>query len=95
MFVNSLSGLRGNKEINILMLGLDNSGKTTILNKLKIGEIEDTTVAIGLIENAKLQNINFTIMSHDCLNEKFRPLWKYFSQNTKGIITENLFKLDI
>jgi hypothetical protein len=84
MFVNLFQSLRGNSEINILICGLDNSGKKTILNKLKIGEIESTKVAIGLVEISKLQNISFTIMSPNCVDEKFRPLWKYFSQNTKG-----------
>jgi GTPase SAR1 family protein len=84
MFVNLFQGLRGNSQINILICGLDKSGKTTILNKLKIGEIESTNVAIGLVEISKLQNISFTIISPNCADEKFRPLWKYFSQNTKG-----------
>jgi hypothetical protein len=34
-----LSGLFGKKEMRILMVGLDAAGKTTILYKLKLGEI--------------------------------------------------------
>ena len=36
-----------NREVRILMLGLDASGKTTILYKLKLGEIVMTVPTIG------------------------------------------------
>jgi hypothetical protein len=35
------------KEQRIVMLGLDNAGKTTILYKLKMGEVVQTTPTIG------------------------------------------------
>lgn len=37
----------GKKEIRILMVGLDAAGKTTILYKLKLGEIVTTIPTIG------------------------------------------------
>jgi ADP-ribosylation factor 1/2 len=37
------------KEMRILMVGLDAAGKTTILYKLKLGEIVTTIPTIGLI----------------------------------------------
>jgi GTPase SAR1 family protein len=43
-----LSGLWGKKEMRILMVGLDAAGKTTILYKLKLGEIVTTIPTIGL-----------------------------------------------
>uniref|UniRef100_A0A3Q2PE50 ADP-ribosylation factor 1 n=1 Tax=Fundulus heteroclitus TaxID=8078 RepID=A0A3Q2PE50_FUNHE len=39
----------GKKEMRILMVGLDAAGKTTILYKLKLGEIVTTIPTIGLI----------------------------------------------
>jgi len=42
-----LSGLFGKKEMRILMVGLDAAGKTTILYKLKLGEIVTTIPTIG------------------------------------------------
>ena len=42
-----LSGLWGKKEMRILMVGLDAAGKTTILYKLKLGEIVTTIPTIG------------------------------------------------
>ena len=40
-------GLFGKKEMRILMVGLDAAGKTTILYKLKLGEIVTTIPTIG------------------------------------------------
>ena len=40
-------GLFGNKEMRILMVGLDAAGKTTILYKLKLGENVTTIPTIG------------------------------------------------
>ena len=42
-------GLFGKKEMRILMVGLDAAGKTTILYKLKLGEIVTTIPTIGII----------------------------------------------
>uniref|UniRef100_A0A8C0KR81 ADP ribosylation factor 1 n=1 Tax=Canis lupus dingo TaxID=286419 RepID=A0A8C0KR81_CANLU len=41
-FANLFKGLFGKKEMHILMVGLDAVGKTTILYKLKLGEIMTT-----------------------------------------------------
>jgi len=43
-----LQGLWGKKEMRILMVGLDAAGKTTILYKLKLGEIVTTIPTIGI-----------------------------------------------
>ena len=37
------------KEQRIVMLGLDNAGKTTILYKIKMGEVIQTTPTIGTL----------------------------------------------
>lgn len=37
----------GKKEMRILMLGLDAAGKTTILYKLKLGEVVSSVPTIG------------------------------------------------
>ena len=42
-----LDRLWGKKEMRILMVGLDAAGKTTILYKLKLGEIVTTIPTIG------------------------------------------------
>ena len=45
--VSIFKGLFGKKEMRILMVGLDAAGKTTILYKLKLGEIVTTIPTIG------------------------------------------------
>lgn len=56
-----MSGLFGKKEMRILMVGLDAAGKTTILYKLKLGEIVTTIPTIG--ECFKLASIDIAIVS--------------------------------
>lgn len=46
-FTKLFSSLFGKKEMRILMVGLDAAGKTTILYKLKLGEIVTTIPTIG------------------------------------------------
>ncbi len=47
LFGNLFKGLFGKKEMRILMVGLDAAGKTTILYKLKLGEVVTTIPTIG------------------------------------------------
>ena len=47
VFGRLFSSLFGKKEMRILMVGLDAAGKTTILYKLKLGEIVTTIPTIG------------------------------------------------
>ena len=47
MFSNIWARMLGNKEMRILMVGLDAAGKTTILYKLKLGEVVTTIPTIG------------------------------------------------
>ena len=46
-FASIFKSLFGKKEMRILMVGLDAAGKTTILYKLKLGEIVTTIPTIG------------------------------------------------
>ena len=45
--------LWGKKEMRILMVGLDAAGKTTILYKLKLGEIVTTIPTIGMLSRPR------------------------------------------
>lgn len=54
-----LKGLFGKKEMRILMVGLDAAGKTTILYKLKLGEIVTTIPTIGKFCLPALQNFSY------------------------------------
>ena len=104
-----------------LLVGLDAAGKTTILYKLKLGEIVTTIPTIGKSKNFAIQNkikisskllflINFlnnlklkffltgfnveTVeYKNICFTvwdvggqDKIRPLWRHYFQNTQGLI---------
>ena len=47
-FAKLVSSLFAKKEMRLLMVGLDAAGKTTILYKLKLGEIVTTIPTIGI-----------------------------------------------
>ena len=57
VFATLFKGLFGKKEMRILMVGLDAAGKTTILYKLKLGEIVTTIPTIGEYITLLPQNI--------------------------------------
>ncbi|KAF7732344.1 hypothetical protein EC973_005240 [Apophysomyces ossiformis] len=78
--------LFGKKEMRILMVGLDAAGKTTILYKLKLGEIVTTIPTIGFnVETVEYKNISFTVWDVGG-QDKIRPLWRHYYQSTQGII---------
>nr|AAA64266.1 ADP-ribosylation factor [Candida albicans] len=80
------ASLLGRREMRILMVGLDAAGKTTILYKLKLGEIVTTIPTIGFnVETVEYKNISFTVWDVGG-QDKIRPLWRYYFQNTQGII---------
>ncbi|PSS36052.1 ADP-ribosylation factor like, partial [Actinidia chinensis var. chinensis] len=92
------------KEMRILMVGLDAAGKTTILYKLKLGEIVTTIPTIVLkirtikvsdkfccnapgfnVETVEYKNVSFTVWDVGG-QDKIRPLWRHYFQNTQGLI---------
>ncbi|KAG6417800.1 hypothetical protein SASPL_119993 [Salvia splendens] len=80
------SRLFAKKEMRILMVGLDAAGKTTILYKLKLGEIVTTIPTIGFnVETVEYKNISFTVWDVGG-QDKIRPLWRHYFQNTQGLI---------
>ena len=83
MFSKVFAGLIGKKDVRILMVGLDAAGKTTILYKLKLGEIVTTIPTIGFnVETVEYKNISFTVWDVGG-QDKIRPLWRHYYQNTQ------------
>jgi hypothetical protein len=75
-FQSVFKRLFSKKEMRILMVGLDAAGKTTILYKLKLGEIVTTIPTIGFnVETVEYKNINFTVWDVGG-QDKIRPLWR-------------------
>jgi ADP-ribosylation factor protein 6 len=72
--------------MRILMLGLDNAGKTTILYKLKLGKTSKTVPTVGFnVETVKHKNISFAVW--DCGGqERIRPLWRHYFTGTNALI---------
>ena len=86
MFSKIWARFIGKKEMRILMVGLDAAGKTTILYKLKLGEVVTTIPTIGFnVETVEYKNISFTVWDVGG-QDKIRLLWRHYYQNTQGLI---------
>ena len=71
----------------ILMLGLDNAGKTTVLYKFKLNELVTTIPTIGFnVETVHpAKNISFTVWDVGG-QDKIRVLWKHYFVGCEGLI---------
>ena len=68
------------------MLGLDAAGKTTILYKLKLGEVVSSVPTIGFnVETVEYKKIKFTVWDVGG-QDKIRLLWRHYYENTQGLI---------
>lgn len=85
-FKKAFDKMFGNKEMRVVMLGLDAAGKTTILYKLHIGEVLSTVPTLGFnVEKVQYKNVMFTVWDVGG-QEKLRPLWRHYFNNTDGLI---------
>jgi len=74
------------KKANILMLGLDNAGKTTILYQLKLNKSANTIPTIGFnVETVQYRSLNLTIWDVGG-QEKIRQLWRHYYNNIDILI---------
>ncbi|ROT81146.1 ADP-ribosylation factor [Penaeus vannamei] len=81
-----LSLIQSSRSCRILMVGLDAAGKTTILYKLKLGEVVSTIPTIGFnVETVEYKNISFTVWDVGG-QVKLRPLWRHYYQNTAAVV---------
>jgi len=79
-------GVFSSKIKQILILGLDGSGKTTIINRFKYGVSPETIPTIGYNnEIIKYKKYKFDMWDVGG-NSNLRILWKYYIANIKGII---------
>merc|ERR1712224_56010 len=87
VFFSSIFGsLFGNKEVRILILGLDNAGKTTILYRLQVDEVVQTIPTIGFnVETVQYKNIKFQVWDLGG-QTSIRPYWRCYYPNTNAII---------
>nr|CAD7198581.1 unnamed protein product [Timema douglasi] len=83
----SLLGFK-KKEVNVLVIGLNNSGKSTVINHFKNEEERtvDIVPTVGFnVEKFKNQNVGFT--AFDMSGEgRYRDLWEHYYKDCQGII---------
>jgi ADP-ribosylation factor-like protein 1 len=76
----------GEKEARILVLGLDNAGKTTILYRLQVGTVVSTIPTIGFnVETLTYGNIKFQVWDLGG-QTSIRPYWRCYYPNTQAVI---------
>merc|ERR1711976_1012195 len=83
---NKLVG--SNKHVDLITCGLDNSGKSTIINGFKPTKqrVDDMGPTIGFqVEQFKKNNIGFKVMDMGGA-KKFRDLWAHHFRDTQGVI---------
>lgn len=81
-----LSKIFSNKQMRILMLGLDAAGKTTILYKLKLNDSVNTIPTVGFnVECVSYKNVKFNVWDVGG-QDKIRPLWRHYYTGTQGLI---------
>ena len=69
-----------------MILGLDFSGKTSLLYYLKLGEIITTIPTIGFnVENITSDKIELTLWDVGG-SPKIVPLWKHYFENTDVVV---------
>ena len=77
---------RSKNNFKILILGIQNAGKTTILYRLSIGQLVKTTPTIGSnVEEISYNNIKFQAWDLGG-QESMRSVWDLYYLNTDGII---------
>ncbi|GLC36837.1 hypothetical protein PLESTB_000777300 [Pleodorina starrii] len=76
----------GSKEYKIVMVGLDNAGKTTILYKLHLGEVVQATATVGSnVELVRFKNIQLEIWDLGG-QQNLRPFWATYFKNTDAVV---------
>lgn len=86
IFANLFKSLFGKKEIPILMVGLDGAGKTTILYKLKLGEVVQSNPTIGFnVETVEHKNISLTVWDAGS-KDKIRIFWRHYCPDRQALI---------
>ncbi|KAL6762000.1 ARF-like small GTPase [Haematococcus lacustris] len=86
IWMSRLMSYFGDREARILVLGLDNAGKTTILYRLQVGEVVSTIPTIGFnVETVSYKNIKFQVWDLGG-QTSIRPYWRCYYPNTQAII---------
>ncbi|CCW70820.1 unnamed protein product [Phytomonas sp. Hart1] len=75
-----------NRKIRVLILGLDNAGKTSILYKLHLGCVTSTVPTVGFnLETLQYKNISFEVWDLGG-QTGIRPYWRCYFSDTDAIV---------
>ena len=86
VFSSVWTRLFGRKEVRMLILGLDNAGKTTILHRLHSGEVVPTVPTIGFeVETVTIRNVKIQVWDLGG-QSSIRPYWRCYASNTSGLV---------
>lgn len=83
-----MGGAFSKKKANVIFCGLDNSGKSTIVNMLKPKKDQqvDIVPTVGFqIEHFKKNNFNFTVVDMSGQG-RYRNLWEHYYKDSNGIV---------
>ena len=85
-FLSYFKSFFGQRELRILILGLDGAGKTTILYRLQVGEVVTTIPTIGFnVESVTYKNLKFQVWDLGG-QTSIRPYWRCYYSNTDAVI---------
>lgn len=77
---------KSKKEYKIVIIGLNNAGKTTIIYKLSLGEVIQTQATVGSnVEEVQHKNVKFQVWDLGG-QESLRPYWSTYYHNTHAVI---------
>lgn len=76
------------REVNVLVVGLDNSGKTTVMNHFKPRnmQVQEIVPTVGFnVEKFDLKNLKITAFDMSGQG-KYRSLWEHYYQGVEAVI---------
>ncbi len=83
-----MGGSFGKKKSKIIIVGLDNSGKSTMINMLKPKKYAEVEIAatVGFkVETFSKSKIDFTVFDMSG-QSKYRSLWEQYYEEAEAII---------
>ena len=89
--MGGVASLLRKKDARLLIAGLDSAGKTTILHKLKKGQLKlnrpvNTIPTLNFnVENWRYKNVHFSVWDVGG-QDSIRPLWRHYYTGTQGLI---------
>lgn len=82
----ALGLLPAERKIRVLVLGLDNAGKTSILYRLHLGSVVSTAPTVGFnLETLQYKNVSFEVWDLGG-QTGIRPYWRCYFSDTDAVI---------